>query len=83
MNTKKAVKTAPSAFESRPEFLKRLQRTVAWLNERQRREGRRFCAAEAASLSCAAPSQGEEQALRSLEFSFVMLHLAKLDLPSG
>ena len=35
-------KTAPSAFESRQEFHKRLQRTVAWLNERQRREGRRL-----------------------------------------
>ena len=36
-------KTAPSAFETRQKSLKRLQWTVAWLNERQRREGRRLC----------------------------------------
>ena len=35
--------TAPSTFESQPVFLKRLRRTVAWLNQRQRAAGRRLC----------------------------------------
>ena len=36
-------KTAPACAESRPQFLQRLRRTVAWLNSRQRLEGRRLC----------------------------------------
>ena len=36
-------KTAPASLESRPQFLKRLRRTVIWLNTRQRRQGRRLC----------------------------------------
>ena len=35
--------TAPTTFESRPEFLRRLRRAVAWMNSNCRGEGREPC----------------------------------------
>ena len=57
-------KTAPATVESRPQFLKRLQRTVAWLNSRQRLEADGFVGARSGgplqSCSSAAPSASIE-----------------------
>ena len=57
-------KTAPATVESGPQFLKRLQCTVAWLNSRQRLEADGFVGARTGgplqSCSSAAPSASTE-----------------------
>ena len=50
--------TAPVALESRAAFLKRLRRTVAWLNTNARAQGKKLCTDQKARANAVKKLQG-------------------------
>ena len=52
--------TAPVALESRAAFLKRLQRTVAWLNTNARAQGKKLCTDQKARANAVKKLQGAQ-----------------------